>query len=363
MDIWGNWIKEDWMDVIWRMVENAEVDKIRYEEFVYLDDKAQNLMLKQVFSQIVYESKCFAKNNLCCWHSDQNPSLYYDFTNHNFHCFGCMRPGEHRDVIDFAQYMLHTNKYHEAHNFLIESLVEGGEKAIAVRKQNYKNKANKSYTEENAKKALLAYAPYALSIKSTRDFLSKKTGGLTDDVVYEHYFKDCKYCSVSGQEYIAIKCDNGYFAKRCIDAGSSVKYMNFKGEEIQLFNGKHIDDSSTGDVIVIVESALDAILLGTSNVKAVAINGVNNEHLLKKALKKIDNPDFSFIIMMDNDEAGRRASKRICAMLCKIGVKCYEHYRLCKSGVIKSEKDFGEAFRKNRLEAMADIMKMLQEIS
>lgn len=362
IDSWGNWVKEDWTDTIWRMVENAEVGKILYEKFAYLDDKAQNLMLKQVFSEIVYRSKCFTKNQQCCWHNDHNPSLYYDFRNHNFHCFGCMQAGEHRDVIDFAKFILHTNKYHEARNFLIECLVENGEEAIRIRRDGYKNRTHRGYAEENAKKALSAYAPSALGIKSTRDFLSNKTNGLSDDAVYMPYFDDCRYCAVSGKEYLAIKCDNGYFAKRCIDEQNPSKYINFKGEKVQLYNGQAITTAVSGDVIVVVESALDAILLSTLSIKSVAINGVQNVHLLRDCIENT-NKDFVIIIMMDNDEAGRRASKNIYSMLCDMGISCYEHYTLCNSGVIISEKDFGDAFIKNRLETSANAIGICKKLS
>lgn len=114
------------------------------------------------------------------------------------------------------------------------------------------------------------------------------------------------------------------------------KYRKLKGIREPLFNERYLK-KDTPPVIFVVEGLYDALAVESAGGKAVAITGGTRKFLM---LCKELRPDTTFMISMDNDEAGHRYGITLEEGLRKLGLR----FRSC---VVLEGKDFSEMWMLN----------------
>ena len=109
-----------------------------------------------------------------------------------------------------------------------------------------------------------------------------------------------------------------YYSRRSIDPNAARAHDNLKDVPMPLFNGAAL---YSADTCFVVESPLCAISISQEGGAAVAISGTGGKTRLIEQLKK--KPTAAAIILcLDNDEAGRKATADIGAVLDEMQAYC-----------------------------------------
>lgn len=95
------------------------------------------------------------------------------------------------------------------------------------------------------------------------------------------------------------------------------KYEKQNTGRTSLFNA---DALKTSDTIFIVEGEIDAMSICESGGEAVGLCSVSNRGILITALKNNPRPGQAFILMLDNDEAGKRGTQELKEGLQRLGL-------------------------------------------
>lgn len=120
---------------------------------------------------------------------------------------------------------------------------------------------------------------------------------------------------------IVIPHENDFCTRRYIGTNTTKPRFNYlKGVKIALFNSKALVDDA---VVFVTEGAIDALSIIKAGGQAVAIGGVSNTKLLLNELKARDVKPI-LVILMDNDEAGNKAAKKLLKGLEKLQIRAFK---------------------------------------
>ena len=114
-----------------------------------------------------------------------------------------------------------------------------------------------------------------------------------------------------------------YVARAIYDDQVEKKYrkMNPAGQRAGIFNIKTLKKQEAQEVIFICEGAIDALSFLSVEAEAIALNSKDN---VKKFLKMLeaDRPraEITFVIAMDNDEAGKKGAAELAAGFRRLGL-------------------------------------------
>lgn len=103
--------------------------------------------------------------------------------------------------------------------------------------------------------------------------------------------------------------DRSHYTGRRLDDEKEYRYMNAGGKAPGIFNGKCIYAQDVQEIYV-TEVAFDALSILEAGAEAIALMSANNANKLIKMFEK-RRPEATFIICMDNDEAGRKSSAEL----------------------------------------------------
>ena len=118
---------------------------------------------------------------------------------------------------------------------------------------------------------------------------------------------------------IPYDTQGGYYIQRSINPYATAKYYNLSGATMPLFNAAAL--YSSAPVVFVVEGAICAISIMQEGGAAVAISGTGGISKLRKQLESKPTAA-ALIVCLDNDDAGRKATEEMEAMLSKLGVFC-----------------------------------------
>ena len=118
---------------------------------------------------------------------------------------------------------------------------------------------------------------------------------------------------------IPYDTQGGYYIQRSINPYATAKYYNLSGATMPLFNAAAL--YSSAPVVFVVEGAIWAISIMQEGGAAVAISGTGGISKLRKQLESKPTAA-ALIVCLDNDDAGRKATEEMEAMLSKLGVFC-----------------------------------------
>lgn len=145
-----------------------------------------------------------------------------------------------------------------------------------------------------------------------------------------------------------------YFYTEIIDREQvdsyNAKYRAIKGLNKPLFNERYI--TAGEPVIFVTEGIYDALSVEESGGKAIALIGVGQNRL--KEVCKESNADSVFIIALDNDDAGEKATARVKEVLDDIGRDYIVH-------TSDDGKDFNEGLQDNPEQFKADIAAAIEQ--
>lgn len=298
---------------------------------------------------------------VCIFHGDKNPSLYVNFEQKRFYCFGCLASG---NIIDFlirkenltyekavealtkqyginlqsSKFNLFENKYSKQQlnlyktNEIIKNLFHtqllfkmGGnniEAFINKRKLDFE-----TIVEFQIGVALNDELLFQSAVKTFEDLQEKNlvTLGLirkyqnqNSDTLTKPFFNNCLIFPIYNQDNFVVG-----FSGRAIDETNQVKYLNsieslIFAKNTIFFNSQNIQWNTISE-LYIVEGYFDAIALYKNGIKnVVATMGVvlSQSHInFLKQHKNIKSINLAF----DNDEAGIKANKQNYLLLTKAG--------------------------------------------
>lgn len=186
--------------------------------------------------------------------------------------------------------------------------------------------------------------------------------GISEDSITNKY----KYCSgdiknifkdnlellprlnnINAYEYIIPVWENGKVVN-CIlrrndsKSNDNAKTLNLKDVEVKLFNADYVKQSEK--LIFITEGIFDCLSIECIGYKSMCLNSVNMASRLIDLIKNnIDTcKDTKFVLALDNDDKGEKATNKIMEQLKDLGIRSYALSFNCK-GV----KDINEWYLKD----------------
>ena len=234
---------------------------------------------------------------LCPFHHEKTPSFSVDRKNNIFTCFGC---GETGDVITFVAKLKGIEPL-EAVKLLAEEYRVDIEEKTQVKKPTVKEYIRRCLTD----------------IDKTDYFIKR---GLTKATIrkfclgYDEYRKAVVIPYSSKMEYYQTRGteDKVFFKPRTEDAGAEPLF-NIEGLKLR-----------TREPIFVVESPICAMSIYQSGGNAVSTCGTGGWRKLVDEVKK-KKPNGAFILCMDNDEPGKKASQILVEELSALDVNVMEY--------------------------------------
>lgn len=234
---------------------------------------------------------------LCPFHHEKTPSFSVDRKNNIFTCFGC---GETGDVITFVAKIKGVEPI-EAVKILAEEFRVDIEEKPTARKLTIKEYIRRCLTD----------------IEKT-DYFTKR--GLTKPTIrkfclgYDEYRKAVVIPYSSKMEYYQTRGteDKVFFKPRTEDAGEEPLF-NIEGLKL-----------CTREPIFVVESPICAMSIYQCGGNAVSTCGTGGWRKLIAEVKK-KKPNGAFILCMDNDEPGKKASQILAEEFAALGVNAMEY--------------------------------------
>ena len=141
---------------------------------------------------------------------------------------------------------------------------------------------------------------------------------------------------------------------------AELKYKKMKDGYVHIFNEKAL---AKNQPIFIVEGEIDALsIMETGKAEAIGLGSIANINLFMKEVRieKQKRPDDfypTFLVALDNDQAGQRATNMLTAQLNKINATNYVVH------VARGHKDANEALTDDRGQFILDVEKALKDPS
>lgn len=268
-------------------------------------------------------------------HEDNTPSMSYDEEKEAVHCFSCR---ESYDIIRL--YALDHGFLDKGDGYFIRSCKE------LVQKYNISTPTYQSNrgTSETPKEDYTKYynkCKKAINKPNVEGIKYLAERGLTDDLVQKYnigYDEELK-------RVIFPLSKNSYIA-RSTEEHPYIKHFKPKGSNNVIFNNEYIKDSQFNSVVWVNESIIDALSLERVNqdIKAISLNSTNNARQLIQEAKN-NNFKGAFILALDTDETGLKASMDLKEDLEAIGIKAYIFNKNSEAYNIKTT--FKEIVEKN----------------
>ena len=352
-----------------KSIEKYDEKEKEYVPFSFDDEKNKSL-LKKYYSDKKEKAKEFLEEYLqrkgintkelfrCISpnHEDKNPSMSFYAKKNKCTCFAC---GKNYDIFDLVkmEYGLKTfpEQLRKVEEFMKNpDLIEDVNKTIYSKKNisiELGNNIEKNKSISNKKSVLdpnnpndieriikyQNYIKYCMSNLKECDYLTKR--GISEKIQKEYhigYDPNFKYASFN--KAIIIPTYYGCLTARNIDDNSKDRLR--KLGNAQIFHYDRIKENP-GKEFYIVEGEIDALSVAEVGKKAIALGSVNEINLLVNKLKE-DKFENKFILMLDNDEIGKKTQEMLYTKLKEIGINVE------KSDILGKYKDPNEFLMKDR---------------
>lgn len=249
---------------------------------------------------------------------------YYTGLNKNkWTCFSSCG-GKTYDVVDLIKGAFSLSSQEEA--------IKKGLEIYGTPGQSYAPQVNENPQNETEKGETPAtdYTAYFQECKSRNDYLYLQGRGISKEVQDTFWIGlDESWRSPKAQR----EGKKPPRSKRCIIPFDSTHYEarateeinpNFKkmkeGENFPLFNRKALEK---GGVVFVTEGAIDCLSIIEVGYNSLALGSTSNKEKLLDYLRVSEERNtFSFVLMLDNDEAGTKATEYLSGELEKMGVSC-----------------------------------------
>lgn len=291
-----------------KVMENPK--RLNREQFDSFDKNSRKEALKHAF-EVSFAHNGFSMDgikSLCILteHNDINPSMVYNVEKRAFHCFGCMEHGQNLDLFDILM-KLHNLKYFKEAFDMAESIFVMP--SVTKQKELYTKPAFCHWYGPMVKAWHNPNHKNAVEVEQAVQYMASR--GISIETMIEHGLQVWEF---SGAWYVVFINSNGTLVRRkfmeiqneTMYANRPSKWFNQKNKS-GYFNAQIL--KNCGDIVFLVESAIDCLSLTELGFKSVAINSVNN----LKAFLSANHYDY-YVGLFDNDTAGHTANKLLSDM-------------------------------------------------
>jgi 5S rRNA maturation endonuclease (ribonuclease M5) len=325
--------------------------------------KEQIRLLKMMLDELMAKANVQKGKNLHCpFHDDRSPSMIWK--NGSLHCFACHDPGETRDIFDLIGLLFGLKSFAEKKIKAVELFVEDGTSIARAMRLSTKMPFPRSEMRRpaSASRSFAAFKEWryvsALEDEECRRYMEKR--GIAEGSALRFHLQCGIYQNL---KYLAIPCEGEFIVARNLsDDGPKIRLK--KGVPVTLFNAGRLEMQKS--CVFVVEGAIDAITIEQLGYGAIALNGLHFRKLIEKSHMLRRNEVFP-MILLDNDEDGRKAGTKLFQELQWRGVGAYLHdYRGALGKFLARFKDVNEAYLKNPEEtgkAIREIFQMASELS
>lgn len=301
------------------------IPRIPQELFKAMGKEEQKSLLRRHMKKVLEHCGCDYSGKLLCFaHDDHNPSMVFNVGYGNFYCHSC-GTGKAWDIFTVVEFHFGLSKF----PFVLDKVVN-----LFVEPEG------KSFSAQSRK----GYRP-VLADQEVVAALQKR--GVNEDSMLRFGLKAWDFeANGATSKYVVIPSADEYAVRKKLVSGSDKHPVSFNKREIPvtLFNGARLLKRG---VVVIVESALDAILLEQSGISAVALNGKVGTSLMNILYRQRLPKGLHLVLLLDNDRAGQEASLLLAEKLQKCGVSFsrydYQAANHLPQSFLNGFKDVGEA--------------------
>ena len=224
-------------------------------------------------------------------HRDSNASMKY-FEVGRCYCFGCGVSYNLVDVIGIIENLDNRSAFKKTMQYYGRDY----DNRTSIKRLRQEKDYTKAYNVwlsnlKQNKEAMNYLLSRGLSKKVIKDF---KLGFNSFD------FKEFKFNAV------VIPVSKTCFAARNILSGEKLRYYKPKGCQVELFNTEALTNDSK--YCVITEGEFDCLSFETVGVNAIGLASANN---VNKFIEREKSLDKTYILALDNDEAGQIATKTL----------------------------------------------------
>lgn len=239
-------------------------------------------------------------------HEDKNPSMSYNKNLHNVKCFSCNATYDIFDLVGL-QYGLtnFTDKSNKAIEVLKDKKIDI--ESIAQKRAIAQNNEDK-FVEDIKNKAQEKYIQSKIGYITQTNYMQER--GISLQVCHKYnigYDYNCTEQGLQGVPAIIIPTSKNTAVIRNINPKDDKERYRKIGS-VEIFNKDIIN--KTDKPIFVAEGEIDALSIIELGYEAIALGGVGSQNKFIDILNAT-NPKNSFILVLDNDEAGKKAAKEI----------------------------------------------------
>jgi len=258
-------------------------------------------------------------NCLCPEHSDRNASMKY-FDDNRVYCFGC---GANYNLIDVIAAVERVD-LKEAYKKAIQYYGKGLTSYKAAQPLKQETRKEKEYSEKNYQKAYGVWRYNYKNSKEAQDYISQR--GISQEIAtkfrlgYNSFdFGQFKFSAV------IIPVNKSCFtARNIVNDEGCIRYYKPKGCHIEMFNIEALQNKEP--YCVLTEGEFDCLSFETIGMNSMALCSANN---VNKFIQQEKDLTKTYVIALDNDEAGELATKNLIDYFEKENIK-YEIFDNCK---------------------------------
>ena len=287
-------------------------------------------------------------------HKNGTGMKYYANTN-IMYCFSCKK---YYDSID-----LYQHKYNVEYKDAIERL-NGGTYEIVKHIVKEPIREKKDFTDY-IKTCKLTFMQDikdkgdAYQYMISRGFMPEEIKMCVDcyDVGYDSKHIDYKNgdYEIISRRIIFPSTGFNHYVARSIEKAPKIKAYNPKGAKVDIFNFECCMNPCV-KVVFVCEGIINALSVIMSGYDAIAINSVANTKIMLNKLTD-EHKRIKWVIAMDNDNAGREATKRLVKGMNDKGI----YPLLADIEGLKDKYDINDLFRDNREKLTQELKRIVKE--
>lgn len=302
--------------------------------------------LRSMLGEYLTSKNIDVNKNFTClnpYHEDNTPSMSYNKIDNYVHCFGC---GVTYDIFDLyamdnmnvtidasGNPMLTGYNFKEAYNKVAALYGMNVKKLKTTPEDALQSKIDAIIRRqvENSKENIQGGAEYLKNRGITLETAKKYGLGYIEKWINPTVaLKENRNLTPTSRIIIPTS-STSYLARYTKSSTPTGVIAKEKQGKVHLFNGKALFDDSKPTFIVEGEFDALSILQVTDKAEAVGIGGTGNIRAVKETItyirnqKREKNEDYdpTLLLALDNDDAGRNASRKLEIMLDNIGVTYY----------------------------------------
>ena len=240
-------------------------------------------------------------------HNDGTPSMKYYPAQHNVYCFGCRQAYDLFSAIEIFENLDKASAFKRAIELYAKNLGEAVHKPKEIVKQELTELKDRTNWYARSHKNFA-------KIEGSKEYLNAR--GMTDDVI-KRFNLGAGTLKFGKKDFrfILIPVTPTVYIARNLDEGEP-KYYRTKGSQIQIFNQQALTNEAP--YCFVTEGEFDALSFERFNANAIALSSVVN---VKKFIEAEKDLSKTYILALDNDEAGQEATTQLKDYLSKENIK------------------------------------------